>query len=66
MLSLRLQGRSTLTLTSLKMEGQHCSYPKRNIYFETTRRHKREDQNMNHSVMVTGDRRGIHQLLLWY
>jgi hypothetical protein len=66
MLPLRLQGRSTLTLTSLKMEEQYCSSPKRNIYFKTAQRHNPEDQNMNHTFMVTGDRRGIHQLLLWY
>jgi hypothetical protein len=37
-----------------------------NIYFKCTQCHNPEDQNMNHSVMVAGDRRGIHQLLLWY
>ena len=66
LLPLRLQGRTTLTPTTLKMEGQHCSSPKRNICFKSTQRHNPADQNMNQSVMVTGDRGGIHQLLLRY
>lgn len=63
MMRLHFRGRCSLKLKSLKMQGQHSGSPKCDVCLPgRTAVHR----DMIHCVMLTGDRRGIHQLLLRY
>jgi hypothetical protein len=63
MMCLHFDGRCSLNRKSLKMQGQHSGSPKCDVGLPgRTAVHR----DMIHCVLLTGDRRGIHQLLLRY